>query len=890
MHSMDPKTSERRLRLVEALTLAARVGVVVLFVWGAWASQRALEDVERTRLVLQAIDEVRLHQLAARMHNRGFLLNADPDEQLELLRARTAREAAIARLEGFTESTAERRGQLSALRALLEAGDSASAALRRSAAQTSVESIRQELRAPGRVNLARVIDSSISTLRTNEEARLVRSIARQREAIELTLLAAGVGVVLIAIIGFTTLRYRRRNTRQLTADAATFRRLAEENPDGVLVHVGYRLVYANPAIAAMLRTAGRPLVGRHVPELVHPDDRSVIDQRTAQLSAEGTPTSPRLIRFVRDDGDICEAEARGAPLIFGGVPAIQVVLRDLSARRDAERALQLSEQRFRAVLEAMDEGVVLHGDDMTIRLSNPAAGRILGLTADQLAGRTPSDPAWRTIDANGAHLPAERHYASIAMRTGRAASGIMGVERAPQSRVWISVTAVPLFRDGGTAPVGVVATFADITAKLALEDQLRQAQKMEVMGRMASGVAHDFNNLLTIIRSASELLRVDSSRAGVTFDTLDDIEAATDRAAALTAHLLTFSRRQHAAPALVDPAEIVRDALPLLRRLAGDSISVEHVSDAGAEPTWIWADPVRFEQVLANLVSNAKDAMQSGGTVCVRVGLATVAESIAHRFGVLAAGKYVTLTVEDTGVGMTGDVLDNLFDPFYTTKPQGRGTGLGLSIVYGVVHEALGTITVASEPGRGTQMTVYWPRAASPMSPSPVDDAPVTDTWRGAPASATATQVVTPVRSPVVDAQPRRDGTVGDLILLVDDEESVRSVVAKQLEANGYVVITADSGRSALAMLRNAAFNIRIVVSDVRMPEMTGIELVSAMASAQIDRPVLLVSGQLDTELPRSWPAGAIVRFLPKPLSGVALRRTVSELVSLATGSDQTSA
>jgi CheY-like chemotaxis protein len=234
---------------------------------------------------------------------------------------------------------------------------------------------------------------------------------------------------------------------------------------------------------------------------------------------------------------------------------------------------------------------------------------------------------------------------------------------------------------------------------------------------------------------------------------------------------------------------------------------------------------------------------------------------------------------------MSADVLAHLFDPFYTTKPQGRGTGLGLSIVYGVVTEALGTITVESTPNEGSQLTVYWPRAESPapaamLPPSsrttfPPDITPnaLRAATHDAPASP-LTQQSTVAAEESADAVITTTGTPGQLILLVDDEESVRRVVAKQIEASGYAVIT--------------AFDIRLVVSDVRMPEMSGIELVRAMATEQIHRPVLLVSGQMDMQLPRSFDNDAIVRFLPKPLSGSALRRAIAALLDLASRADDT--
>ena len=903
-HAQEHRTQqhhrhEQRLRLAESASFLARAGVVALFVWGAWASQRTLVDVERTQAVMETIERVRLHQLGVRLYGRGYLLNADSAELRAVLTSRAARDAAVRELVTMTARDTTQQRQIAALRTVLDSADALAAALRVAATSADREQIRVWLPTQGRTSLAATIDAQIDSLLGAERAVLVERTTQQHRADALTRIAAAIGVVVAAGIGLTTLRFRRRNTNEIAAASATFQMLAEENPDGVLVHVGYTVVYANAAMREMLRANGQSIAGRHVRDLVHPDDRAVIDRRTEQVSVERTQTTPQLIRFLRDDGTVCEAEARGAPITFDGRAAIQVVLRDLTARRDTELALQQSEQRFRAVLDVMDEGVVLYGGDMSIGLSNPAAQRILGLTGEQLSGRSPRDAAWRLVDADGEDFASTLQYAAVAMHTAVPTSGIMGVERPPHDRVWISVTAIPLFRDGETAPVGVVATFADITARLALEDRLRQAEKMEGMGRMASGVAHDFNNLLTIIRSASELLRLETPPVGVASETLADIEAATERAAALTAHLLTFSRRQHASPALVLPALLVREALPILRRLAGEAVRIEYESDSSADAAWIWAEQVRFEQVLVNLVSNAKDAMPGGGTVQIRTGVVALQDSVTHRFGMISPGRYVTLTVEDTGLGMSADVLAHLFDPFYTTKPQGRGTGLGLSIVYGVVTEALGTITVESTPNEGSQLTVYWPRAESPapaamLPPSsrttfPPDITPnaLRAATHDAPASP-LTQQSTVAAEESADSVITTTGTRGQLILLVDDEESVRRVVAKQIEAIGYAVITAGGGHSALAMLRDPAFDIRLVVSDVRMPEMSGIELVRAMATEQIDRPVLLVSGQMDTQLPRSFDNDAIVRFLPKPLSGSALRRAIAALLDLASRADDT--
>ena len=687
--------------------------------------------------------------------------------------------------------------------------------------------------------------------------------------------------------------------------------------------------------------------------------------------------------------------------------AAHEILRDLTARLDAERERDQSQARYRAVLDAMGEGVVLQDEQLVIKHWNPAAERILGLTGDQLAGKTSFDPSWRAVDEDGEPLPGERHMAAIAMRTGAQVTGTMGVERAGRDRVWITVTAVPLFRAAETAPHAVVVTFADITAardararieesetryrlladhsadlvsqrdlnhtmiyaspshlqilgwqpeeivgksgfglihpedrerieqartdhlrsgdapvltsrarhkdghyvwleatsstvrapdgtiegyitsarditaRRALEDELRQSQKMEVMGRMASGIAHDFNNLLTVIRSSAELLRMDARRAGVTLDAIAEIDGATDRATALTTHLLTFSRRQHYAPKREAVAGLVQSVEPFLRRMCPANVQLHVDTDPQMAEAWIWADPVRIERVFTNLASNACDAMPAGGTLRVSCSAIAFQTPVNHRFGIIQPGRYVAFRFEDSGTGIAPSTLENLFDPFFTTKPQGRGTGLGLSIVYGVVHEALGTITVTSDEGVGSCFTVYWPRAEAPTpgaqraTPQSVAEVP-SQPMDGSLDAPTAPATGSPVAARAATA-PSGDGAT---VLLVDDDDSVRRVVSRQLEVVGYRVISVSSGSEALAILQASGSAVRAMITDVRMPEMTGIELVDAMHVAGVDIPVLLVSGQLDAQIPTDWPMSSRRRFMSKPISGVALRKALDELLT----------
>lgn len=992
-----PEITETRIRIAETLGLLARVGIVALMLTGLWRVSRERERVEHSHAVIETLKDVRRDLMTADHSHAAFIRSGDRV-------ALAAYESAIGRtasaIRSLDVSTADdvrqtvrgdrlaagirnvRQRQLAMPEVDATAADPTRAVPLALLDQALADSLR---------GLDLLVDSLIVT-----EHQLLRERRTVEERIRTIMLAwLGVAVLMTAMLGIGTLRVRRRYAAALARSAATFRRLADDNPDGVLVHIGETIVYANAAAAHMLLTTRSALVGSGVLSHVHPDDHGTIKQRTAQVAQQKQTTVPRLIRYLRSDGTECEAEARGAPIDFDLQPAVQVVLRDLSARRGAERALQSSEQRFRAVLDAMDEGVILQDAGLVIQLWNPAAERIFGLTGDQLAGRNSEDAGWHAIDQFGAELAPEQHVAAVALRTGRPASSVMGVVRAARDLVWIHVTAVPLSQAEDAVPYAVVVTFSDITAqrlandtllvsenryrllaansadlvirsardgtityaspsharvlgwdpdeligqvetillhpedadrggfaragdlwrepqvmtvrlrhkrgdhvwmeivisdirdangdhdgslvsgrdvtaRLALEDELRQAQKMEVMGRMASGVAHDFNNLLTVIRSSTEMMRLETRQAGVTFESLADIESATDRAAALTAHLLTFSRRQHSAPSPLLPARIARESLPILKRLAGDAVSVSLESGPEMLDAWIWGDQVRFEQILVNLVSNAKDAMPDGGTIRVTCATAALQESVTHRFGVIAPGRYVTLTVEDTGIGMTGDVLAHLFDPFYTTKPQGRGTGLGLSIVYGVVHEAQGTITVRSARGTGSRITVYWPRRESP------------DTALHSATAGTGVDAAGPVPTAIADTVLTQAGATQPThhtILLVDDDPSVRRVLARQLEVDGHVVMTAASGVEALDILRSASGVFAGVVSDVRMPGMTGVQLVEQIHAEGMKIPVLLVSGQLDQQLPREWATQGFVSFLPKPISGLALRRAVLTMI-----------
>jgi PAS domain S-box-containing protein len=628
-------------------------------------------------------------------------------------------------------------------------------------------------------------------------------------------------------------------------------------------------------------------------------------------------------------------------------------------------------QRFASMMQAMEDGVVLQDAAGVIHVWNAAAERILGLTGDQLAGRTSFDPRWRAIDEDGRDLPGERHPAMLALASGRPVLGVMGVERPDGVRAWLKVNAVPVSTPLPGLPAGaagarsVVVTFADVTAereatfaleesearyrliaemtsegivrvdgamrityvnsrmaellglpperirgrhvaefvhpddheqlaarfddrragrrdhydlrlvnaagetrwvsnssvplfdaagdfvgalgvvsdlseRRALEAEVRQAHKMDAMGRMASAVAHDVNNLLTVVRSVANLQRDRAATGGELARDLDEILGAVDRGAALTAQLLAFSRALPAEPREVAVAPLLRDFRTTVTRLVPAYVRVRVAVEGDESLLRVQADPMQVERALLNLAGNAADAMPVGGELEVRATLAELEEPLPSPYGAIPAGRHVCLAVRDTGSGMDEAVLAHLFEPFFSTKPQGRGTGLGLATVYGIVQQAGGGVTVESAPGVGTTVTLWLPVSTRGAATTP--PRAVASLVRGS--------------TPVPADAP---------LLLVDDEAAVRDILARVLEAQGHAVLVAASAADALQVVAREDGRLRAIITDVRMPGMTGVELVRALARDGREYPVLYLSGQLDKPVTLARDGRHPQAFLAKP-------------------------
>ena len=379
------------------------------------------------------------------------------------------------------------------------------------------------------------------------------------------------------------------------------------------------------------------------------------------------------------------------------------------------------------------------------------------------------------------------------------------------------------------------------------EEQLRQAHKIEAVGRLASGVAHDFNNILTVITGHSELLLRQLDADDPRRKNAEQIEKAAYRAAALTRQLLTFSRKQVIEPRVLKLNAIILNIEKMLRRLIGEDIEFCTVLDSGAGH--IKADPGQIEQVIMNLAVNARDAMPNGGKLTVTTANTTLDKNQLNNFPDLCAGDYVMLTIADTGTGMSEEVKAHLFEPFFTTKPPGKGTGLGLATCFGIVKQNTGHINVHSELGRGTTFKIYFP------------------------------QVQSALESPRVRIMPTEATGGNETVLLVEDEPVVRELAVATLREKGYTVVEAVNGEEGLRMARQHDGKIDLVLTDVVMPVMGGKEMADALRTSHPDTKVLFTSGYTEDAMGHHGVLRPGILFLQKPYMTATLARKVREVL-----------
>ena len=633
---------------------------------------------------------------------------------------------------------------------------------------------------------------------------------------------------------------RQRAEEALRLSEERYRSLVELSPVLIAILQDGCVAYVNPTGAAMLGAdSPAQVVGQLTARFIHPDDRRASEERQRLVLESGQRLPFRRFRFLRFDGGHVEVESHGGWCSHQGRPAFLVVARDITEILQGEMALRESEARHRAILESSLDGLIVINALGQILEFNKAAETIFGHSREAVVGKNLAEviipPSYREAHCRGL----EWYLASgegpvIGKRIEMPALRADGSE----FRVELSIIAVI-----GAGPLLFAGVVRDITERLKLEEQLRQSQKLHAIGQLAGGIAHDFNNMLTVISGHSDLLLDLIDAAGPMRASVTAIHDAGERAGLLTRQLLMFSRKRILEPKALFLNDMIRNAGMLLRRLIGEDIVLSTVLSASLHR--VMADPGQIEQLIMNLSLNSRDAMPQGGTLTIETQDVEIDRDRCQIHPDARPGRYVQLSVTDTGCGLTPEVRAHLFEPFFTTKGPGKGTGLGLATVYGIVQQSGGFITVHSEVGIGTAFHIYVPAVDSEPSSQPVAEPTSID--------------------------PRGSET----ILIVEDEEGVRRIAQLALDMQGYRILEADCAPEAIRLFETHKDKINLLLTDVVMPEMSGRHLAERLRMVRPDLKVLYMSGYNDDDVVRHGILAATDAFLQKPFTPLSLARKV---------------
>jgi PAS domain S-box-containing protein len=626
-------------------------------------------------------------------------------------------------------------------------------------------------------------------------------------------------------------------------DLIRFRKAVESSGEVVFLTDPKGIItWINPEFTGLYGYSPSEVVGLHTPRLLKSGLMApkVYEQFWHEILKKQTVKAEFINRT--KDGRLVTIEGSANAVLdeHEAILGFVAIQRDVSARKEIERRLRESEELYRTLVETSPDGIVLAGLDGTIQLCNPTLVAMSGCaTAADLVGR------------NALQLLAEEDRTRAPdifekAREGRQSPSHMEFHLERKDGIHIPCELnFSVVRSEDGQPRGFLGVLRDITSRKKLEAQLLQAQKMEAIGRLAGGISHDFNNLLTAILGYTDLISGDPRTPQGLQQDLQAIRKASERATSLTRQLLAFSRRQILQPKTIDLNSTIAETDKMLRRLIGEDIQLITMLDPDLSP--IRADPGQIEQVILNLAVNGRDAMPHGGVLTIETRNVTLDEDDARSW-LIQPGPYVLLSVRDTGTGMDAGTQSHMFEPFFTTKEQGKGTGLGLSTVYGIVKQSGGHILVRSEQGKGTVFRLYLPSAH--------EEAGRTE------------KAASPAPSP----QP------GQTILLVEDEEWVRSMMNRALSASGYSILQAGDGSEALELADHFGGRIHLLLTDLVMPRMGGVELARILATKDPHLKILYLSGYSDQAITQdSLDAGR--SFLQKPFTPDALVKAVRELL-----------
>jgi two-component system, cell cycle sensor histidine kinase and response regulator CckA len=505
-------------------------------------------------------------------------------------------------------------------------------------------------------------------------------------------------------------------------------------------------------------------------------------------------------------------------------------------RQRSEEALRDSEARYRSVVLAMQEGIILQQADGTILTCNTSAERILALPVAEILGHTSCDLSWRAVHEDGSPFPCESYPAMVTLQTGQPCSNVvLGIHRHDDGALtWIAMNSQPLFYPGESLPYAVITSFTDITEKKQLEAQFLHAQRLESLGTLAGGIAHDLNNILTPILGVVQLLPLKLPNLDPrTQNLINLLETSAQRGVDLVKQILSFTRGIEGKPNLVKVQHLIAEIRQIIQQTFPKSIELS--IDLPQDLWTISVDGTQLHQVFMNFCINARDAMPQGGILSISAENFWADENYARMNLDARVGPYVAITFTDTGTGIAPEILDRVFDPFFTTKKIGEGTGLGLATVMGILKNHRGFLKVESEVGKGTRFQIYLPAAESVEIQPEVAIAPL--------------------------------GGQGELILVVDDERSIQEIVQVSLEQYNYRVITASDGIEAIAEYAKRKDEIRAILLDMMMPSLDSVSTILTLQQLNPNVKIIAVSGLATNEAIAKATSTSVKCFLAKPFT-----------------------
>jgi PAS domain S-box-containing protein len=645
------------------------------------------------------------------------------------------------------------------------------------------------------------------------------------------------GEILGCVVTFLDIAERRRAEDTIRRSEKHYRLLFDQNPQPMWVYEApsLRFMAVNQAAIEHYGYSRSEFLSMTLFD-IRPEEDIPALQRYFDRRRSGSPAG--IWRHRTKDGRIIYVEITDRALDFQNQDAYLVLANDVTERLLAEEALKTSEEKYREFIENASFGIYRCSPDGTLLDVNPALVSMLGYDSKiELMGCNLASIYQRSSD---------RENVLASYGDGDRVSGFVTNWKRKDGRpITVRLSGKEIRKDGKVSHYEVIAE--DISERRVLEEQLRQSQKMEAVGRLAGGVAHDFNNALGVITGYSELLQFKLADDETLNRQAGEIFKAGQKAASLTRQLLAFSRKQTLRPQILNLNNVVRDLEKMLRRLIGEDIDLTYVT--ASDLALVMADPGQMEQVLMNLTVNARDAMPRGGKLRIETANAELDEALAERFKYVKPGHYAMLSVTDTGCGMDEATQSQIFEPFFTTKEVGKGTGLGLSTVYGIIKQSGGYIWVDSAPGKGSRFRIYLPITTR-----------------------TAESRTSEKESPSF--------LLGsETILVVEDEPALRELACNALRDGGYTILEAGTAESALAIAKQHGGRIHLLLTDVILPGLSGKELATSLSSSHSELKTVFMSGYTDDLLGHHGVLGPEVTLLEKPFSTRVLLAKIREIL-----------